>query len=77
MNDFVAVTLKDVNYQIIKTLDLKLNDFGSVAGEFIIPNNGLTGEFTIDVDESSKKGSTFYKNADFDIDYNFIKFFFV
>jgi len=69
-NEFVEVTLFDVNNQIVKTLDLKLNDFGSVAGQFIIPNNGLTGEFTIDVDESSKQESKFYKNADFDIDYN-------
>ena len=69
-NEFVEVTLYDVNNQIVKTLDLKLNDFGSVAGEFIIPNNGLTGEFTIDVDESSNQESKFYKNADFDIDYN-------
>ena len=69
-NEFVEVTLFDVNNQIVKTLDLKLNDFGSVAGEFIIPNNGLTGEFTIDVDESSTQESKFYKNADFDIDYN-------
>jgi TonB-dependent SusC/RagA subfamily outer membrane receptor len=69
-NEFVEVTLYDVNNQIVKTLDLKLNDFGSVAGEFIIPNNGLTGEFTIEVDESSKQESKFYKNADFDINYN-------
>ncbi|MGY8909641.1 MAG: carboxypeptidase-like regulatory domain-containing protein, partial [Flavobacteriales bacterium] len=69
-NEFVEVTLYDVNNQIVKTLDLKLNDFGSVAGEFIIPNNGLTGEFTIDVDESSKQESKFYQNADFDMDYN-------
>jgi TonB-dependent SusC/RagA subfamily outer membrane receptor len=69
-NEFVEVTLFDINNQIVKTLDLQLNDFGSVAGEFIIPNNGLTGEFTIDLDESSKKGSAFYKNADFDNDYN-------
>jgi len=69
-NEFVTVTLFDVNSQIVKTLDLKLNDFGSVAGEFILPNNGLTGEFTIEVDESSEQESEFYENADFDIDYN-------
>ena len=46
-NEFVELTLKDVNRQIIKTISLKLNEFGSVAGEFILPNNGLTGSFHI------------------------------
>ncbi|WP_299062075.1 carboxypeptidase-like regulatory domain-containing protein [uncultured Polaribacter sp.] len=69
-NEFVEVTLYDVNNQIVKTLDLKLNEFGSVAGEFIIPNNGLTGEFSIEVDESFEHDSKFYDNEDFDFDYN-------
>jgi len=69
-NEYVEVTLRDVNNQAVKTLDLKLNEFGSVAGEFIIPNNGLTGEFSIEVDESSDYNSTFYDNADYDFHYN-------
>ncbi|WP_370408231.1 alpha-2-macroglobulin [Tenacibaculum dicentrarchi] len=44
-NGFVEITLNDVNGQKVKTLDLKLNEFGSVSGEFILPNNGLTGEY--------------------------------
>ncbi|WP_370398161.1 alpha-2-macroglobulin [Tenacibaculum dicentrarchi] len=44
-NGFVEITLNDVNRQKVKTLDLKLNEFGSVSGEFILPNNGLTGEY--------------------------------
>ena len=47
-NEYVEVTLFDVNNQVIKMLDLKLNEFGSVAGEFIIPNNGLTGNFILE-----------------------------
>mgnify|MGYP000283029981 CR=1 FL=1 len=69
-NEYVEVTLYDVNNQIVKMLDLKLNEFGSVAGEFQTPNNGLTGEFSIEIDESSEYDSKFYDNADFDIDYN-------
>ncbi len=69
-NEYVEVTLSDVNNQVVKTLDLKLNEFGSVAGEFILPNNGLTGEFTLEVDESSEYDSKFYDNVNFDFDYN-------
>lgn len=63
---FVSITLEDTNGQEVKTLDLKLNEFGSVASEFILPNNGLTGEFTITIDESEKQDVTFYDKVDFD-----------
>ncbi len=49
----VMVTLYDVNNQIIKTHTLKLNEFGSVAGNFTLPNNGLTGSFRIEVNSIS------------------------
>ncbi|MBT8309789.1 MAG: alpha-2-macroglobulin, partial [Flavobacteriaceae bacterium] len=45
----VTVTLKDVNYQEIKTAKFKTNDYGSIHGEFILPNGGLTGNFTLEV----------------------------
>jgi uncharacterized protein YfaS (alpha-2-macroglobulin family) len=51
-NKFIEISLFDVNHQIIEAIDLKLNKFGSVAGEFILPNNGLTGEFYIEVNKS-------------------------
>ncbi|TXD46648.1 MG2 domain-containing protein [Polaribacter sp. IC073] len=66
---FIEVTLNDVNNQVVKTLELKLNEFGSVAGEFMLPNNGLTGEFSIEIDESSSSNKTFYENIDFDSGY--------
>jgi TonB-dependent SusC/RagA subfamily outer membrane receptor len=69
-NEYVEITLNDVNNQVVKTLDLKLNEFGSVAGEFTIPNNGLTGEFSIEVDESVEHDSTFYDKEDFEFDYD-------
>ncbi|MGB0879938.1 MAG: MG2 domain-containing protein, partial [Polaribacter sp.] len=69
-NEFVEIILSDVNGQVVKKLDLKLNEFGSVAGEFIIPNNGLTGEYSIEIDESLEYDSKFYDNEDFDFDYD-------
>ena len=48
-NQNVTITLRDVNYQDVKTLELKTNEFGSFSGEFILPNTGLTGNYTIQV----------------------------
>ena len=65
-NEYIQVTLNDVNNQEVKKLDLKLNEFGSASGEIILPNNGLTGEYTFSIDESDKEDSVFYDNIDFD-----------
>jgi hypothetical protein len=62
---FVKITLKDVNNQAIKTFDLKLNEFGSVSGEFMLPNNGLTGNFSIEVNNSLDKNSNQHYNFNY------------
>ncbi|TMM59546.1 alpha-2-macroglobulin [Maribacter algarum] len=46
-NETVSVQLKDVNGQVLKTTEFTTNDYGSFSGEFILPNNGLTGEFSM------------------------------
>ncbi|MBC8755756.1 alpha-2-macroglobulin [Kordia sp. YSTF-M3] len=53
-NEKVDVTFRDANYQEIKTATLTTNEYGSIKGEFIIPNNGLTGSFSI-MAKSSKR----------------------
>ncbi|MFT5214951.1 MAG: hypothetical protein ACI83H_000057 [Glaciecola sp.] len=45
---FIA-KLFDVNNEIISQHKLTTNDFGSVSGEFILPNNGLNGQFRIEL----------------------------
>ncbi len=60
-DESIKVLLNDVNGQVVKTLELKLNSFGSASGEFILPNNGLTGEYTIKIHKSGN--STFYANS--------------
>ena len=42
-----SVTFYDVNYQVVKTLELKTNEYGSFNGSFIVPNTGLTGQMRI------------------------------
>ena len=46
-NTLVKVTLKDVNYQQVDEVELKTNEFGSIAGEFTLPEGGLTGTYHI------------------------------
>ncbi len=53
-NEYVKITFHDVNKQVVKTLHVKLNEYGSVAGKFIIPNTGLTGQFSIKIAPSSE-----------------------
>lgn len=53
-NEFVEVTLYNVNEEIVTSVELKTNDYGSFSGEFILPTNGLTGRYSIEVEERSK-----------------------
>ncbi|WP_337251612.1 alpha-2-macroglobulin family protein [Maribacter halichondriae] len=48
-NTLVNVVLKDVNYQEVSKQQFTTNEFGSFSGEFILPSNGLTGNFTMEV----------------------------
>lgn len=41
----VKVILKDVNYQQVEEIELRTNEFGSIAGEFTLPEGGLTGAY--------------------------------
>ncbi|MFT7901157.1 alpha-2-macroglobulin family protein [Tenacibaculum ascidiaceicola] len=68
-NEFVQVTLNNVNGEAVKTLDLKLNEYGSASGEIILPNTGLTGEYWFSIDKSEKQKSTFYDTIDFDFEH--------
>ncbi|SHF40046.1 alpha-2-macroglobulin family protein [Dysgonomonas macrotermitis] len=47
------VTLYNVNNQVIAEKNLRSNDFGSISGEFILPQGGLTGQYYIEVDNNS------------------------
>lgn len=58
-NEFVDVTLYNVNREIVTSVELKTNDYGSFSGEFILPTNGLTGSYSIEVGKGSKKSEIF------------------
>ncbi len=48
-NEKISITLKDANYQNVKTLEFKTNEYGSFSGEFILPNTGLTGNYSLQI----------------------------
>lgn len=52
-NYTAKVNLYDVNNQVLSSLDLKANEFGSINGSFTIPLGVLTGYFRIATDNSS------------------------
>ncbi|SDB66482.1 Alpha-2-macroglobulin family protein [Flavobacteriaceae bacterium MAR_2010_188] len=53
-NEILHAILHDVKNQEVKNLELKTNEFGSVSGEFILPNNGLTGQYYIEIKGENK-----------------------
>lgn len=50
----VKVTLKDANYQDINEITLTSNEYGSFFGSFVLPENVLTGRFTLQTDKQSR-----------------------
>ncbi|WP_046745131.1 alpha-2-macroglobulin family protein [Kordia zhangzhouensis] len=43
----ITVTLYDANGQKVQTQTLLTNEYGSIKGEFVIPNSGLTGLYQL------------------------------
>ena len=50
----VAVKLYNVNGELLNSLALVTNSFGSVVGEFILPSGGLTGKFRLQLTSNNK-----------------------
>ncbi len=61
----VAVELHDVNGQVVSTEEFITNDYGSFFGEFVLPSNGLTGEFSVQV---KSKGISLSGYASFSVE---------
>src|SRR5690606_2058703 len=47
-NELFYLELYDTNANLISELELVTNEFGSIAGEFILPSSGLSGNYSID-----------------------------
>ncbi|MBF4517702.1 hypothetical protein IRZ71_15155 [Flavobacterium sp. ANB] len=65
-NTTFKITANDTNHQIIKEFEVTTNEFGSFSGEFVLPKNGLTGEFSLNA-LKPQSNSPFWENAEFEI----------
>lgn len=45
------IEIDDPNYNTIKEIEVKTNEYGSFTFEFEIPKNGITGKYHIEIDE--------------------------
>jgi TonB-dependent SusC/RagA subfamily outer membrane receptor len=61
---WVEVYLDDANGKEIGMLRLKTNQYGSFSGEFKLPPSGITGEYSLYVEEDSEDESNFYSNLE-------------
>ncbi|OOV18294.1 alpha-2-macroglobulin [Flavobacterium sp. LM4] len=63
-NATFKVTVNDSNAQIIKEFEVTTNEFGSFSGEFTLPKNGLTGQFSLNAFKPQVK-SPFLEDVNF------------
>ncbi len=63
----VSVNLYNVNGEDLNALNLMTNEFGSVSGEFILPNDGLNGDFRIEI-SSEARNRAFQSNQYFSVE---------
>ena len=68
------VELLDPNSQVIRSVELTTNEFGSFSGSFILPDNGITGMMMIADDNGSHPFSMEeYKRPKFEVSFDNIK----
>ncbi|MGL6266976.1 MAG: MG2 domain-containing protein, partial [Chitinophagaceae bacterium] len=66
------IELYDANSDTIDSLEVKAGEFGTFSGSFKLPENGLTGDFSIEDNETDGRSSFSveeYKRPAFYIDY--------
>lgn len=54
INSDYTVSLYNVNGQLVSEQKMRTNEFGSLAGEFILPQSGLTGQYRLAVGNASQ-----------------------
>src|SRR5690606_4266125 len=76
-NEEIGIYLDNSNGEEIAELQLITNEFGSVSGEFVLPNSGITGEFEL-WDDFSDESSHYisveeYKRPRFEVTFDDVK----
>ena len=78
MNKMLTVELKNTSYETISKKELKTNEFASIAGEFVLPQTGLLGQYPIEVTTQNGKETIYinveeYKRPTFEITFDKIE----
>ncbi|WP_198666813.1 alpha-2-macroglobulin family protein [Taibaiella helva] len=69
-----VVTLYDANGQVVQSLNLVSNEFGSVTGKFTVPEGGLAGEMRLgDGSGNASFSVEEYKRPKFHVDFDTLK----
>ncbi len=64
----VKVSLKDNNWQTVREMEFTTNEFGSFAGSYTIPNEGITGKFSLNcLNQSHSVSVEEYKRPQFEV----------
>ncbi len=73
-NKQYKVSLYNMNRQLVADKTLSTNEFGSIAGEFVLPQNGLSGQYMIEIGGSSQYFSVEeYKRPTFQVTFDKIE----
>src|SRR5699024_4428973 len=59
-NKDLQITLNDVNGKKVAEQNLTTNEFGSVSGEFVLPNDGLNGQYSLRMINGDWESSLYY-----------------
>ena len=67
----VKLTLKDANYKTVAEKDVVTDDYGTASADFVLPQGGLTGRFSLRTDNALNGYVSFrveeYKRPTFDV----------
>jgi hypothetical protein len=70
------IYLNDANEESIDSMKVKTNEYGSFSGKFQLPQSGLNGEFTLEMEEEEGSATVSvedYKRPKFYVDYEIMK----
>ncbi|MEO7309378.1 MAG: alpha-2-macroglobulin family protein [Chitinophagaceae bacterium] len=73
--DSVEVELKNANYQKVTSVKLKTSEYGSIFGQFKLPENTLNGNFTLSIKNNFTYSFSVeeYKRPKFQVEYEKLK----
>ncbi|RPI90446.1 MAG: hypothetical protein EHM40_18350, partial [Chloroflexi bacterium] len=61
----VLVRVRDTRKNNLRTFTLATNDFGSINGDFVIPEGAMLGKYTLEVEINGMTGSTLFRVEDY------------